>query len=111
VDGQVGDHYRDLRFTFTTTRVKITLRENGQTLGWLGMDGIESAYKINPARDPRWIDFDNTFFGTGIYALRGERLFICLAKGEGAKRPDTFEVWPKGADTLLLLERVKKRRK
>jgi uncharacterized protein (TIGR03067 family) len=68
---------------------------------------VESAYKINPTRDPREIDFDN-FFGTGIYALRGDRLFLCLARGEGKKRPIEFEVKPKGADTLILLERVKK---
>jgi uncharacterized protein (TIGR03067 family) len=113
-DGPIGDHYRDLRFIFTSKRVKIALRENGQKLPWtwFPLDGIESAYKINPTREPKEIDFDkDSFFGTGIYCIRGDRLFICLARGEGAKRPATFEIKPNGADTLILLERVKKRGK
>jgi uncharacterized protein (TIGR03067 family) len=108
-DSQIGDHYRDLRFSFTANRVTIKLRQNGQGLGWLGLDGVESGYKINPTRTPREIDFDkDSFFGTGIYALRGDRLTICLARGKGQKRPTAFELTPRGADTLILLARVKK---
>src|SRR5262249_329865 len=107
VDGPIGDHYRDLRFTFTAKRVKLSLREKGQSLGWWGLDGIDDGYKIDPTKDPKEIDVDG-FFGIGIYRIRGDRLVLCLARRAGDSRPTTFEIKSKSADTLILLERVKK---
>jgi uncharacterized protein (TIGR03067 family) len=106
-DGAIGDHYRDLRFTFTGDRVRITLREKGQTLGWWGWDWVNSPYKVNPTKDPKQIDIEQV--GNGIYTFRDERLVLCLARGHSSKRPDRFELKPRAADTLILLERTKQR--
>jgi uncharacterized protein (TIGR03067 family) len=100
----IGDHYRDLRFTFTADRIKIKLRENGQRIR-LGWDGADWPYEIDPTKTPKEIDSEGG--GPGIYSLRRDRLVICWNRG-GNKRPDKFEIKPKRADTLLLLERVKK---
>jgi uncharacterized protein (TIGR03067 family) len=108
VDGLIGDHYRDLRFTFTADRMKIKLRENGQSLGWWGWDWVDSPYKIDPTKERKEIDIDQ--LGSGIYSIRGDRLVICLVRQECAKRPTEFQLKPNGADTLIQLERVKKQR-
>ena len=100
----IGDHYRDLRFTFTADRIKIKLRENGQRIR-LGWDGADWPYQIDPKKNPKQIDSEG--LGPGIYSLRGNRLVICCNRG-GNKRPEEFEIKSKGPDTLLLLERVKK---
>src|SRR5262249_32940299 len=68
VDNFVGDHYRDLRFTFTCNRLKITLRDGGHSLGWLGWDGVDDPYRIDPSRSPKEIDIDQ--FGHGVYSLK-----------------------------------------
>jgi uncharacterized protein (TIGR03067 family) len=104
-DGIIGDHYRDLRFTFTADRFRTKLREKGQSLGWLGWDGFDDPYKIDRTKDPKEIDLEN--LGRGIYVVRGDRLFMALYRGKEAKRPTAFDL-KRGASMILLLERMKK---
>jgi uncharacterized protein (TIGR03067 family) len=106
VDGLIGDHYRDLRFTFTADRVRIKVRDNGQSLGQLGLDWVDSPYKIDSTKSPREIDIDQ-MLRHGVYAVRGDKLVLCLAPHD-SRMPTTFELKPKEGDVLLLLERVKK---
>ena len=106
VDGQIGDHYRDLRFTFTNDKMKIKLRDGGQSLGWWGWDWVDSPYKIDSTKSPREIDIDQ-MLRHGVYVVRGDKLVLCLAPSN-SKRPTTFELKPKEADMFLLLERMKK---
>jgi uncharacterized protein (TIGR03067 family) len=105
VDGQIGDHYRDLRFTFTNNKMQIKLRDGGQSLGWWGWDWVDSPYKLDSTKSPKEIDIDQ-MGRHGVYVVRGDKLVLCLAPHD-SRMPTTFELKPKEGDVLLLLERVK----
>ena len=104
----VGEHYRDLRVTFTADRMAVKPRPGGRDF-WGGFRWDE-AYTIDPTKEPKAIDLPEGG-RQGIYELHGDRLVICIHRSAPRKRPTRFEVKPgalEGPDTILLLERVKK---
>jgi hypothetical protein len=68
LDCPIGQHYRDLRITFSRSRWKITLRENGQSLGWWGWDWVDSPYTLDTSKNP--MDINLQSLGRGICTLK-----------------------------------------
>lgn len=62
-----------------------------------------SAYRINPAADPRWIDLitETDKLLKGVYKFDGDELVICLQNKEGAPRPGGFEA-PSGSNRVVM---------
>lgn len=76
-------------------------------------DGSTLHFKIDPTKNPKWIDMENVFGHNpipGIYKLDGDRLTIYIITeivgDEAAERPMSFEEkWP---EQIIHFERVKK---
>jgi uncharacterized protein (TIGR03067 family) len=73
-------------------------------------DGIEDkyAFKVDPSRKPKWMDFDpekkkpNANIGVAIYELDGDTLKICV--GAQGERPTEFT---DKAGPMIILKRKK----
>jgi uncharacterized protein (TIGR03067 family) len=105
----IGEHYRDLRVTFTANRMIVKPKPGGKDF-WGGLRW-DNGYKLDPTKEPKEIDvilIPGEAVWRGIYAIHGDKLVICLHCSTWAKRPRQFETKRGGADLLLLLQRVKK---
>jgi uncharacterized protein (TIGR03067 family) len=73
---------------------------------------LKRRWRIDAARDPKWIDFLNAekdvVEEVGIYKLDGESLTICLfPSGKADQRPASFKPKIKEPNTLLIARRHK----
>jgi uncharacterized protein (TIGR03067 family) len=119
-----GDLFRDVVVEFTNDRVTLKPRDRdawsyfGMPFTWIG------AYKISPTKDLKEIDVtvmewpldgkegsltDQVW--RGIYALRGDKLTICIDCSYKSRRPTRFGAEPKRSHIILLLERKKEDKK
>jgi uncharacterized protein (TIGR03067 family) len=119
-DDGIGELYRNIVVVFTDDRV--VLKPKGRAAWYfLGMTFVwEGSYQVNPAREPKEIDVTIMAWGSdgkgeltdkvirGIYALRGNKLTICIDHSDKSRRPDAFKTAPKRSHILMLLEREKK---
>jgi uncharacterized protein (TIGR03067 family) len=89
----------------------VTFREDRIALMVTGRRGPQQARcRIDPLKNPKWIDFEIQIFDTriwvkGIYALDRDALRLCF--GDEKKRPTSFDASVPGR-VVLKLERVKK---
>jgi len=87
---------------FTFEKDKVTVKTENQT--------TEAAFKLDPAKAPKWIDF--TVRGEtmlGVYELDGDTLKICLNEERDGKRPTKLASEPNNSpnDLLWVLKREK----
>jgi uncharacterized protein (TIGR03067 family) len=74
----------------------------------------EGRFRINPAKNPRWIDYTLLHAGSkkprkvlrGIYRLKKNTLTVCFAKN-GTRRPQSFTARAGSGRTLIVLKRSK----
>ena len=86
---------------WAVTKDAISYKVGNKTTRW--------AYKLDPARKPKWIDLtegDRTRLA--IYELEGDTLKVCFAEGMQKERPTAFESKPNSPnDVLIVLKREK----
>lgn len=72
----------------------------------VGVVGVDSAFKLNAAKDPKEIDLGNVA-GTvpGIYALDGDNLKINIPAQGGNVRPTQFATKPDDGNYMAVLKR------
>jgi len=105
------EEIKDLRFVFTAERI---VRRKGRTIQ------SEAAYRIDPARGPKWLDMidpegKQTATVPVIYSLEGVRLKLCFRAdykklfeaNKPVKRPTRFDGGEGTGQVLLVLERAK----
>jgi uncharacterized protein (TIGR03067 family) len=88
----------------------MTLTDRDFRSEWAGKLFRQSAYKLDPTRDPRWIDViaegdDAGHVSRGIYRFEGDELMLCLPR-PNADRPDRFESKPGSGVSLGLWRRA-----
>jgi uncharacterized protein (TIGR03067 family) len=97
-----GDRFRPPR----TCMINLNNKPLGVTVG----KSTQGAYRLDPTRSPKAVDFVDPETGEisrGIYQLEGDRLTLCVTK-PGAKRPTEFKA-PAGSEcSLIVLERSKR---
>jgi uncharacterized protein (TIGR03067 family) len=88
------------RFIFT--KEKLTMAADGRR-------SLETTYRIDPSKHPKWIDSksrDGKKDIRGIYKFDGKRLIVCINEVPDGQRPDRFASEPGSHnDMLMVLER------
>ena len=83
---------------WTVTRDTITYKVGNKTTRW--------AYKLDPARKPKWIDLtEGDHTRPAIYDLDGDTLKVCFAEGAQKERPNAFESKPNSPNDVLIVLR------
>jgi uncharacterized protein (TIGR03067 family) len=76
----------------------------------MGQEKIEGTFRIDPAKDPKWIDIfpdsgpDRGKTQLSIYTFDGDKLKICGSM-PGKERPSNFDTKDKPGQTLLILRK------
>ncbi|HKR61800.1 MAG TPA: TIGR03067 domain-containing protein [Pyrinomonadaceae bacterium] len=90
---------KDLELIITTD--KMSYRLGKKTTEW--------SYKLDPSKQPKWIDLTDVRETTlGIYELEGDTLKICFPEARKGERSTAFESKPNSVnDVLIILKREK----
>jgi len=88
----------DMKWVITTDKISV------QKPGFAKV----SAYKIDPAKSPKWIDIEEgDHISKAIYELEGDQLKVCVSEVRELGRPTALESKPDSANDLLFtLERA-----